>query len=222
MIARTSLKTLYNRKTVEKFTKLYALEQKQQKRDSSSSHKDNNRDKDKKQQMTKSTTQKKSHVPDIPSFMPVVNIPVAELAHNAFFSLHRPLLGLSTPRPFLAGDMVGQIKTEEENENIDTAEEALYQYLATLRPFEPPSLDAVKKEETCPTTTTLTVEVDPSYFLNHNTNHNEIADYLTAMQEKLDLLYDERARKFGATTSTMTMKKKMKRSRKRKGFFEKN
>jgi activator of HSP90 ATPase len=29
------------------------------------------------------------------SFMPVINIPETELAHNAFFSLHRPLLGLS-------------------------------------------------------------------------------------------------------------------------------
>lgn len=117
MIARTSLKTLYNRKTFGKFT-LLTCEQKQQKRDSSSSsYNDNNEDKDKKQQITKSTTQKKNHAPDIPSFMPVVNIPVAELAHNAFFSLHRPLLGLSTPRPFLAGDMVGQIKKEEDSES---------------------------------------------------------------------------------------------------------
>ncbi|KAI8641147.1 hypothetical protein BD408DRAFT_346677 [Parasitella parasitica] len=149
--------------------------------------------------------------------MPVVNIPVAEFAHNAFFSLHRPLLGLSTPRPFLVGDMVGQIKTEEESET----EETLLQYMTTLRPFEPPSLDAVKREEKC-STTTLTVEVDPSYFLNHNNNHDEIADYLTAMQEKLDLLYDERVRKLGATTPNITLKKKMRRLRKRKGFFEKN
>jgi hypothetical protein len=28
-------------------------------------------------------------------FMPVINIPETEFAHNAFFSLHRPLLGLS-------------------------------------------------------------------------------------------------------------------------------
>ncbi|KAI9257140.1 hypothetical protein BDA99DRAFT_131698 [Phascolomyces articulosus] len=36
------------------------------------------------------------------SFMPVVNMPEAEFAHNAFFSLHRPLLGLSADeeRPF--------------------------------------------------------------------------------------------------------------------------
>ena len=118
MIARTSLKTLYSRKTFGKFTLLPSCEQKQQKRNSSSSsYNDNNEDKDKKQQITKSTTQKKNCAPDIPSFMPVINIPVAELAHNAFFSLHRPLLGLSTPRPFLAGDMVGQIKKEEDSES---------------------------------------------------------------------------------------------------------
>lgn len=59
--------------------------------------------------------EKKTRAPDIPSFMPVVNIPVAEFAHNAFYSLHRPLLGLSIPQPFLVGDLVGQIKEENEN-----------------------------------------------------------------------------------------------------------
>jgi hypothetical protein len=107
------------------------------------------------------------------------------------------------------------------------AEEALLHYLSKLRPFEPPSLDdTITKEDadkTICSTTTLTVEVDPSYFLNHNNNHDEIADYLTAMQEKLDLLYDERAtaaRKI--SHSTLLSKKKIRRSRKRKGFFEKN
>lgn len=33
--------------------------------------------------------------PERLSFMPVINLPEAEFAHNAFFSLHRPLLGLS-------------------------------------------------------------------------------------------------------------------------------
>lgn len=114
--------------------------------------------------------------------------------------------------------------------NHITADEALLQYLSKLRPFEPPLLEETSKEEgdtTKCSTTTLTVEVDPSYFLNHNNNHDEIADYLTAIQEKLDLLYDERA----ATAvvagkklnpSTLIAKKKMKRLRKRKGFFEKN
>lgn len=127
MIARTSLKTLYNRKTIGKLARLPTCDQKQQQRhSSSSSYNDNSEDKDKKQQIAKSTTQKKNRAPDIPSFMPVVNIPVAELAHNAFYSLHRPLLGLSTPRPFLAGDMVGQIKKEEDNNECKWSDDSIY------------------------------------------------------------------------------------------------
>ncbi|KAI8097893.1 uncharacterized protein B0P05DRAFT_461044 [Gilbertella persicaria] len=145
--------------------------------------------------------------------MPVVNIPVTELAHSAFYSLHRPLFGLSTPRPFLAGNMVGQIKKEESD---SSSKEALLQYMMTLRPFEPPGLDSPNKEEKS-STTTLTVEIDPSYFLNHNNNHDEIADYLTAMQEKLDILYDERT-----AAKSLISRKKIRRLRKRKGFFEKN
>lgn len=61
----------------------------------------------------KEKTEKKARAPVIPSFMPVVNIPVTELAQNAFYSLHRPLLGLSIPQPFLVGDIVGQIKEED-------------------------------------------------------------------------------------------------------------
>lgn len=38
------------------------------------------------------------------SFVPVINIPEKELAHNAFFALHRPLLGLSNEitKPFFS------------------------------------------------------------------------------------------------------------------------
>lgn len=37
-------------------------------------------------------------------FMPVINIPETEFAHNAFFSLYRPLLGLSDKdeKPFFS------------------------------------------------------------------------------------------------------------------------
>lgn len=90
----------------------------------------------------------------------------------------------------------------------------------TLKPFEPPKLDTHKEEKS--STTTLTVEVDPSYFMNHNNNHDEIADYLTAMQEKLDLLYDNNNRKISSSATANITKKKIKRLRKRKGFFEKN
>lgn len=58
---------------------------------------------------------KPTKAPEIPSFMPVINIPESELAHNAFYSLHRPLLGLSIPEPFLVGDIVGQIDNTTSN-----------------------------------------------------------------------------------------------------------
>ncbi|OBZ90173.1 hypothetical protein A0J61_01761 [Choanephora cucurbitarum] len=180
-----------------------------------SSHDDRKEKKLQKEPLSKPNVQKLTDPPpNVPSFMPVVNIPVDELAHSAFYSLHRPLFGLSTPRPFLAGDMVGQIKKEEKDA---FSEEALVQYMMTLKPFEPPQLDSIAKEEEKCSTTTLTVEIDPSYFLNHNNNHDEIADYLTAMQEKLSLLYDERT----AAKNTIP-KKRARRLRKRKGFFDKN
>ncbi|KAG2194962.1 hypothetical protein INT47_002818 [Mucor saturninus] len=193
MIARSSLKTLCSRTKFGQLSKRFY------------SHNDN-----KNQKQVKA--EKKTRAPDIPSFMPVVNIPVAELAHNAFYSLHRPLLGLSIPQPFLVGDIVGQIK--EENESY--SEEAILQYMMSLKPFQPPTLEPPTNQKT----STLTVEVDSSYFMNHNNNHDEIADYLTAMQEKLDFLYDEKSKR--KCMSPSTKKKTTKRLRKRKGFFEKN
>lgn len=46
-------------------------------------------------------------------FMPVINIPETEFAHNAFFSLYRPLLGLSDEdeTPFFSKQ---PLKSEEE------------------------------------------------------------------------------------------------------------
>ncbi|RCI02325.1 hypothetical protein CU098_012253 [Rhizopus stolonifer] len=205
MIARTSFKSLKS-KTI--FNKIISTKK------FYSSYNDSKEKKLQQEPSTKSDERKKNRIPpNVPSFMPVVNIPVTELAHSAFYSLHRPLFGLSTPRPFLAGNMVGQIKKEESD---SSSKEALLQYMMTLRPFEPPGLDSPNKEEKS-STTTLTVEIDPSYFLNHNNNHDEIADYLTAMQEKLDILYDERT-----AAKSLISRKKIRRLRKRKGFFEKN
>lgn len=63
-------------------------------------------------QQQSNNDKQKTKAPEIPSFMPVINIPVTELAHNAFYSLHRPLLGLSIPEPFLVGNMVGKLDKE--------------------------------------------------------------------------------------------------------------
>lgn len=111
MIARTSLKTMLSRSTHSKVGMLLSPCD-SCKRFSSSFNNDNSKaGNDKKIQTSKKTSSQAP--PDIPSFMPVVNIPEAELAHNAFYSLHRPLLGLSIPRPFLVGGMVGQIKEDK-------------------------------------------------------------------------------------------------------------
>lgn len=99
-----SLKTIWTRSSLVKL--ICSKEQQLQKRYYFSSCSNN----DKKE---KTTEEKKARAPVIPSFMPVVNIPVTEFAHNAFYSLHRPLLGLSIPQPFLVGDIVGQIKEED-------------------------------------------------------------------------------------------------------------
>jgi hypothetical protein len=116
MLARTSLKTVWKRSTLKE-SRLLCLQAEQKRQFSSSwNNKNNNNDEKKKQEtVPKPSPQKATRAPDIPSFMPVVNIPVTELAHNAFYSLHRPLLGLSTPRPFLAGSLVGQIKKEDDD-----------------------------------------------------------------------------------------------------------
>lgn len=49
------------------------------------------------------------------SFVPVINIPKTEFAHHSFFSLYRPLLGLSDENetPFFSNKLP---KTEEEVE----------------------------------------------------------------------------------------------------------
>lgn len=248
MIVRSSFRTVSTRATfcLSTTTKRY-----------SSSIKNNNSEHVK--EMSASTQQQqqnKKTAEKTYSFMPVVNIPVAELAHNAFYSLHRPLLGLSSPKPFLVandGGLIGQIVKKEQdtttckflfldsnvinsftNDSQIDDEEAIIQYMSSLKPFEPPKLEdtiIATEEDDKKTTTTLIVEVDPSYFLQHNNNHDEIADYLTAMQEKLDLLYDEREslllqqkkqrggfilkRKSNTTTRRL-------RKRSSKGFFEKN
>lgn len=49
------------------------------------------------------------------AFVPVINIPETEFAHNAFFSLYRPLLGLSDENetPFFSQKT---LKTQEEKD----------------------------------------------------------------------------------------------------------
>ncbi|KAG1380450.1 hypothetical protein G6F61_004051 [Rhizopus arrhizus] len=76
------------------------------------------------------------------SFMPVINIPEKELAHNAFFSLHRPLLGLSSTnkRPFFSTTSV----EEQQEAEMD---ELLIQYMSTVEHFVGPPPPGNSEEE---------------------------------------------------------------------------
>ncbi|CAO3648232.1 unnamed protein product [Cunninghamella echinulata] len=123
--------------------------------------------------------------------MPVINIPQTEFAHNAFFSLHRPLLGLSSEdeKPFFSNQHI-----EEEGD------EQLANYMANVKPFEapqPPGMtdevedkkndssysisfstgDAMLPEEEIYLEQTL-----PMYYMPES---DEIVDYLSTIQEKL-------------------------------------
>ncbi|KAI8388579.1 uncharacterized protein BYT42DRAFT_603062 [Radiomyces spectabilis] len=107
------------------------------------------------------------------SFMPVVNVPISQLAHSAFFSLHRPLLGLTSD------DHDHFWKSQEPN-NTETV---LADYMRTLRPFHPPSLEPTGGN-------VMTWNIDWASIDQQTALFNDDApDYLTAIQEKLAQFY---------------------------------
>ncbi|GAN10698.1 hypothetical protein MAM1_0388d10243 [Mucor ambiguus] len=67
-------------------------------------------------------------------FMPVINIPETEFAHHSFFSLHRPLLGLSDDdeKPFFNSKSI----EEQDQEKLD---DVLASYMMNLQPFVEPA-----------------------------------------------------------------------------------
>ncbi|KAI7870501.1 uncharacterized protein EV154DRAFT_431694 [Mucor mucedo] len=71
------------------------------------------------------------------AFVPVINIPETEFAHNAFFSLYRPLLGLSDENetPFFAQKTL-QSQEEKDQEKLDVM---LAMYMGNCSPFLEPS-----------------------------------------------------------------------------------
>ncbi|GAA5806151.1 hypothetical protein EDC94DRAFT_698779 [Helicostylum pulchrum] len=71
------------------------------------------------------------------SFVPVINIPKTEFAHHSFFSLYRPLLGLSDENetPFFSNKLP---KTEEEVEQ-EKLDLMLAVYMNNCSPFVEPS-----------------------------------------------------------------------------------
>ncbi|ORZ13248.1 hypothetical protein BCR42DRAFT_453266 [Absidia repens] len=158
------------------------------------------------------------------SFMPVINIPQTEFAHNAFFSLHRPLLGLADDdeKPFFSNKPIEE----------DDVDDELANYMMNLRHFEAPGSpgtveqekqekqDKGDKDYTMVTFSTgdsmLSEEefyVEQSLPMYHFPESDEIVDYLSSMQEQLvrkNALEDStnstvgrtRRRKAAAATST--------------------
>ncbi|KAI8086342.1 uncharacterized protein BX664DRAFT_335564 [Halteromyces radiatus] len=122
------------------------------------------------------------------SFMPVINIPQTEFAHNAFFSLHRPLLGLADEeeKPFFSNQ-------PHEDEDVD---EQIANYMTDLRPFEPPSApgttqDNEKHDRNYTTISFSTGDADQEFYMEQTLpmyympESDDIVEYLSTMQERL-------------------------------------
>ncbi|KAI8874803.1 hypothetical protein K501DRAFT_328586 [Backusella circina FSU 941] len=129
------------------------------------------------------------------SFMPVINIPETELAHNAFFSLHRPLLGLSDKheRSFFSN-------RQELDESPD---DQLANYMMSVQAYVPPSVpgqdqqddnvivEAALDEDDTLVSIEFTTEQEQEeiYQSNlpvfHMPESADIVDYLTSIQTKL-------------------------------------
>ncbi|ORX61463.1 hypothetical protein DM01DRAFT_1332066 [Hesseltinella vesiculosa] len=119
-----------------------------------------------------------SPVPASIPFIPVINIPQTEFAHNAFFSLHRPLLGLADEdKPFFPSSPVEEPDVDEELNN----------YLSTLQPFEPPAASASPP----PSQSTVSIQVQDNFYMEQTLpmyympDSDEIVDYLTTVQQKI-------------------------------------
>ncbi|OZJ02891.1 hypothetical protein BZG36_03800 [Bifiguratus adelaidae] len=70
-------------------------------------------------------------------FIAVINVPEGEFAHNAFFSLHRPLLGLANEERAFFDTDTDEVEYPDNKSTEDY--ESLAQYFSSLRPFEGPA-----------------------------------------------------------------------------------
>ncbi|ORY96564.1 hypothetical protein BCR43DRAFT_491913, partial [Syncephalastrum racemosum] len=128
------------------------------------------------------------------SFMPVVNIPQGEFAHNAFFSLHRPLLGLSAEdeRPFFSE----RPSVQEPNKiqrllgldmdhatDAEDTEEAVANYMMQTRPFEAPRAPAAGHENK--STDYLNEDHEEEHHFSQEDIDNEMFDNLEQTMEQM-------------------------------------
>ncbi|KAG2188912.1 hypothetical protein INT44_004052 [Umbelopsis vinacea] len=124
-------------------------------------------------------------------FVPVINIPEQELAHTAFFALHRPLLGLANEDVPYFGH---QSYPPGENDVEDV--EDLSRFMTNMRPFGSPET-SVEDDDT---TFTVTLNpsnpspfsaandlVTPTHQLETHVmpGADQIVDYLNMVQEKM-------------------------------------
>ncbi|KAI9316243.1 hypothetical protein BX666DRAFT_219487 [Dichotomocladium elegans] len=125
------------------------------------------------------------------TFMPVVNMPESEFAHNAFFSLHRPLLGLSSSdeRPFFSTRNHPQMTHNETIRDIlgiphphDIDNTGLDNDMDELLPSSADDLE-VRLDAGA-------MHLDPSLPMYYMPESDQVVDYLTAMQDKLAKEYD--------------------------------
>ncbi|KAI8341657.1 hypothetical protein BC941DRAFT_509761 [Chlamydoabsidia padenii] len=127
---------------------------------------------------------KEQHV----SFMPVIHIPQTEFAHNAFFSLYRPLLGLENDtidKPFFSD--------QPDKDHVDV-DEQISNYMMTLRPFEvpaPPTMNQVNQQDVKAKGPMQQQQDEEDYYMDYSLpmyympDSDDIVDYLTTMQHQL-------------------------------------
>ncbi|GAB5591460.1 hypothetical protein Unana1_06360 [Umbelopsis nana] len=123
-------------------------------------------------------------------FVPVINIPEQELAHTAFFALHRPLLGLANEDvPYFGHQPYGHHETEADDV------EDLSRFMSNTQPFGAADTTVddddsnsftvtLNPSKPSPATTNL---VTPAHQLEMHVmpSADQIIDYLNMVQEKM-------------------------------------
>ncbi|KAI9021587.1 hypothetical protein CLU79DRAFT_753954 [Phycomyces nitens] len=189
---------------------------------SSSNNSDNRNQKSRKPLIAsqrRSNQANETHAQTEQGFMPIVDIPTNEFAHNTFFSMHMPLMGLeeNQRRSFMSQFFCTPEEQEANQVNAEDAHgELVARHMMGLEPFNPPAPPGTTSH-TSTTTFTISMEELASmssgrsslFFLREN---EEMIDYLTAMHDKLKA-QEEQAR---AVSERMLKNRK----KKKLGFFD--
>ncbi|KAL0086641.1 hypothetical protein F4703DRAFT_1847975 [Phycomyces blakesleeanus] len=189
---------------------------------SNSNNSDNRNQKSRKPFITtpsRSDKLNETHVQSEQQFMPIVDIPTNEFAHNVFFSMHMPLMGLeeNQRRSFMSQFFCTPEEQEANEANAEDAHgELVARHMMELEPFNPPAPPGTTTSHNCPsTTTTFTISMEELasmssgrsslFFLREN---EEMIDYLTAMHDKLKA-QEEQARAVSERMDKNRKKKKL-------------